>query len=407
VPESRPLHLFEGFGIELEYMICDRRTLAVMPLSDRLIHSVAGAYESEVELGDIAWSNELVLHVIELKTNGPRSTLEGAAVRFLENVRRINAILQPMDAMLVGSAMHPFMDPMREMRLWPHEYNAVYAAFDRIFDCKGHGWANLLSMHVNLPFTGDEELGLLHSAIRLLLPILPAIAASSPIVDGKTTGYCDSRLQVYRSNSAKIPSITGRVIPEPVYTRAAYEEQILQRIYRDLAPYDPEGVLQDEFANARGAIVRFDRSAIEIRVIDVQETPRADLAIAAASATVLRWMISSGIAERAKTVEVDPLAAILDATIKDADRASIEDDRYLSLLSVQGPIAAGDLWRALVDRAGSIPLDLAGALDFILRYGPLARRILARTGDSPSREVIDQTYEELAACLEEDRLFAS
>ena len=32
--------------------------------------------------------------------------------------------------------------------------------------------------------------------------------------------------------------------------------------------------------NSRGAIARFDRNAIEIRVIDVQECPKADLAIA-------------------------------------------------------------------------------------------------------------------------------
>jgi hypothetical protein len=306
--------------------------------------------------------------------------------------------------------MHPFMDPRREMRLWPHEYNAVYAAFDRIFDCKGHGWANLQSMHINLPFAGDEEMGLLHSAIRMLLPILPAIAASSPIIEGRVTGLLDSRLDVYRNNSASIPSITGRVIPEPVYTKAAYEREILQPIYRDLSPHDPEGVLQDEFANARGAIARFDRSAIEIRLIDVQETPRADLAIAAASATVLEWMIKTGIAERSKSFEVDPLAAILDKAIKDADHAIVDEERYLTLLSLEAePIEAGELWPQLIDRAAldgrAIPPELEDTLDLLITRGPLARRIVDRIGPNPSRLAIEDTYRELAACLEEDRLF--
>ena len=31
----------------------------------------------EVEVGDFCWSNELVLHVIEIKTNGPVGSLAG------------------------------------------------------------------------------------------------------------------------------------------------------------------------------------------------------------------------------------------------------------------------------------------------------------------------------------------
>jgi hypothetical protein len=58
--------LFEVTGIEIEYMIVDRETLAVRPIADLVL----GA-DGELELGSIACSNELVLHVIELKTNGP------------------------------------------------------------------------------------------------------------------------------------------------------------------------------------------------------------------------------------------------------------------------------------------------------------------------------------------------
>src|SRR5258706_15402909 len=101
----------------------------------------------------------------------------------------------------------------------------------------------------------------------------------------------DGRLDVYRTNSAKIPSIAGSVIPEPVFTHADYQREILERAYRDIAPYDPEGVLQHEFLNARGAIARFDRDAIEIRVLDIQECPKADLAIAAAIVAVLRSLV--------------------------------------------------------------------------------------------------------------------
>src|SRR5690606_30349750 len=126
----------------------------------------------------------------------------------------------------------------------------------RIFDCRGHGWANLQSVHLNLPFANDDQFGRLHAAIRLLLPLLPALAASSPLIESRRSGLLDTRLDVYRSNAARIPSVSGQVIPEPVYTRSDYDREILQRMYRDVAPFDPDGTLQHEWLNARGAIAR-------------------------------------------------------------------------------------------------------------------------------------------------------
>lgn len=287
-----PLHLFEAFGVELEYMIVDAQTLAVLPISDKVLYQVAGDYVSQVDLPDVAWSNELVLHVIELKTVEPAPALEPLAEKFHEHIGRVNELLEPLGGRLMPSAMHPWMNPWREMRLWPHEYSPVYEAYHRIFDCRGHGWANLQSVHLNLPFADDAEFGRLHAAIRLLLPIMPALAASSPIMDRHVTGLLDNRLDVYRTNARKVPFCTGLVVPEPVFTQADYQREILQRMYRDIAPLDPEGVLQDEFLNSRGAIARFERGSIEVRVLDVQECPAADLAICQAITSVLRALVA-------------------------------------------------------------------------------------------------------------------
>src|SRR5665811_1134453 len=93
--------------------------------------------------------------------------------------------LETMGAQLMPGAMHPWMDPHSETRLWLGDNAVIYGAYDRIFDCKSHGWANLQSMHVNLPFADDNEFARLHAASRLVLPILPALAASSPIAEDK------------------------------------------------------------------------------------------------------------------------------------------------------------------------------------------------------------------------------
>mgnify|MGYP000234678277 CR=1 FL=1 len=82
--------LFEVFGVEMEYMIVDRTTLAVRPISDELLRGASDEYVQMVERGSFAWSNELVCHVIEIKTNGPAPGLQGLAEGFHGEIRFIN-----------------------------------------------------------------------------------------------------------------------------------------------------------------------------------------------------------------------------------------------------------------------------------------------------------------------------
>lgn len=406
------LGLFEGYGVELEYMIVDAETLDVRPIADELLAAEAGSIVSDVELGPIAWSNELVSHVIELKTNGPAPSLNGVAEQLQDSVTKINAHLAQFGARLMPSAMHPWMNPANETKLWPHEYNAVYEAFDRIFGCQGHGWSNLQSVHVNLPFANDEEFGRLHAAIRLLLPILPALSASSPFADGRKQQFLDYRLETYRTNAARIPSISGAVVPEPVYTHADYDREIFQRIYADIAPHDPDGVLQDEFLNARGAIARFSRGAIEIRVLDIGECPAADLAVVGAIVAVLQALVSerwSSLAEQ-QSVPTAPLAEQLRLVARDAERAKITAQGYARLFGINdaGSLTANDLWRHLAAElkiGEGLEAPSRAALTTILEQGPLARRILNATGASPSRERLADVYRRLCENLAAGEMF--
>ncbi|MBI1372663.1 MAG: glutamate--cysteine ligase [Phycisphaera sp.] len=393
-------------------MIVDAETLDVSPVADRLLEAEAGAITSDVEFDDISWSNELAAHVIEVKTSGPAPSLSPLPAAFERHVSMIRRYAESIDRRIMPTAMHPWMDPVREMHLWPHDYHAIYEAFNRIFDCAGHGWANLQSMHINLPFCGDEEFGRLHAAIRLVLPILPALAASSPAMDGGVTGRLDNRLDAYRRHSARVPSVAGRVIPEPVFHIDQYQTQILQRIYADLAPKDPDGILQDEFANARGAIARFGRGTIEIRVIDVQECPAADLAIAAATIGVVRHLVAetwSSLADQ-QAWPVEPLADLFVRTIGDAEQTVIDNADYLRVFGYDGATATtGELWRHLVDDLRRRDPDATAyadmQLDTLLTCGPVARRIVHALGDHPTRDRLRDVYGRLCDCLAADEMF--
>ncbi len=418
------LHLFDGFGVELEYMVVDAETLSVLPVVDRVLESVAGAIVSEVELGPLAWSNELVLHVVELKTNGPAPTLQGLDAVFQADVGRINGILEGMGGVLLPTGMHPWMDPGSETTLWPHEYSPIYESYDRIFGCHGHGWSNLQSTHVNLPFADDEEFSRLHAAIRLLLPLLPALAASSPLVEGRATGLLDNRMEFYRHNSRRIPSVAGQVIPEPVFRREEYETEVLGRMYADVAPLDPEGILQDEFLNSRGAIPRFGRGSIEIRVIDVQESPAADLALVALAVGSLRLLTEERLSPLSlqQGMAVPELASVFLGSIREGERTVVRDGAYLKALGLGSKGAsAGEIWWHLLEeiaRAGFLAQEgQESRLRALLRRGPLARQMLRALGlqevpdqnpsVSPSRERLVELYRTLAGCLRDGEIFVA
>jgi len=308
-------------------------------------------------------------------------------------------------------AMHPWMNPATETRLWPHENEALYRTYDRIFDCHAHGWANVQSMHLNLPFANDDEFARLHAAARVLLPILPALAASSPVADGQTCAMLDFRMECYRVHPARVPSLIGQVVPDNATSRAEYEASILAPMYQAIAPLDPDGILQHEWLNARGTIPRFDRNALEIRVIDMQECPQADLAIAALASAISRRLYDGrwSTLRRQQSISTTALERILLACNRDADHAVIEDADYLALLGFSGDCCeAHELWKHLYAECAADPL-LAETdrlpIDTILSRGPLARRITRALGVGFNRPQLDTVYRELCNCLADGRLF--
>jgi len=406
------LRAFEGCGIELEYMIVDRDTLDVRPVADELLRAADGSWSNDVERGDFGWSNELSSHLVEVKNNDPREPLPALRGGFESELAEIGARLAPLGACLMPGAMHPWMDPRSETRLWPHEYAEIYAGYDRLFDCRRHGWANMQSMHVNLPFSGDAEFARLHAVVRLALPVLPALAASSPIADGVSTGFLDYRMECYRTHVAAVPAMMGPVIPEPVASRADYEARILAPIYREIAPRDPDGAMQGEWLNARAAIARFDRDAIEVRVLDTQECPWADLSIAAATFALVRHLYAGEAAQRELEDPLDShrLAGILQACARGALTTTLTDSEYLSRLGFPGTACvAGELWRHLLDTTLFSSPQAADPwrepLENILARGTLAQRILRAVGGDYRRAVLHEVYHRLCRCLAHGTLF--
>lgn len=405
--------LFEVWGIEIEYMIVDAETLDVRPIADELLRDAAGGDEwvEDVEDGEVGWSNELVCHVVEMKNAQPVPRLDGLADRFAASAARMQERLSRHGARLMPGGMHPWMDPAKETRLWPHETGPIYRAYDRMFDCRRHGWANLQSVHLNLPFRDEREFGRLMAAVRLVLPLVPALAASSPIVERADTGRLDSRLAFYRTNSSRVPAMAGDVIPEPVFGIDEYRTKVLQPISAALRESGaPPELLAGDWLNARGAIARFDRMAIEIRLIDAQECARADLAVAAAVAGAVRFLVEergSPLA-RQQAFSGESLGRLLRRTIRRGPQAHLMGGEYVRLfgLDPRRVATAGQLWQELAPRVFAGPAELEAPLGVVLRDGTLAERILQALGSGFDDDDLRRVWRRLCACLAEGRSFA-
>lgn len=407
------IHLFQGYGVELEYMIVDQDTLAVKPIADELLKHELGEYGSDFENGIVTWSNELVLHVVELKSTRPENNFSALENAFADNVKRINAILTQWNARLLPTGAHPFMNPLSETKLWPHESNEVYVVYNKIFDCRGHGWSNVQSTHLNLPFYDDEEFARLHAAVRLVLPIIPALCASTPIIEGKVTGALDTRLKYYKTNQASIPSITGRVIPEAVFSKRNYLNTIYEKIKSDIAPHDPQGVLNPIWVNSRGAIPRFDRGSIEVRLMDVQESPVADISILELVIETIKALVNGKFVDHETQMKsrTDDLVQLLELTVARGEKAVIHDKDYLRNFGLDSSqvVTASGLWKHilndLISRGNTALERWKPELEIILTEGTLSARILKALQGDQSAAAIQKVYRQLSDCLAQNKIF--
>ena len=387
-------------------------TLAVDPSADRLLEALEA--DPVPGTGNVEADNELAAHVLELKATRPARDLAAQARDFAAYARRANKILSARGCRLMPGGMHPSMDPARESRIWPHEDSAIYETYDRLFGVRGHGWFNIQSVHLNLPFRGDAEFSSLHNAISLLLPVLPALAASSPFHDGAHHGWLDGRLFHYVGNQRRLPEIIGDIVPEPVGGEEEYRERILTPMYRAIAPLDAEGMMQEEWLNSRAAIARFSRGSIEIRCMDSQECPAADLALCHWAGRVLKTLIAEGgdLLQCHRRVPAGLLKSLFLDSARLGMAAPLPAGYPCAAFGVDAQATVGDFLGAVTEKvfgAATEPAD-AAFLPHIARIfseGSLAERLLRAAGPRPDAAALRSAYGRLCDCLDSDRFFTA
>ncbi len=263
---------------------------------------------------DFTFGKEMQLHVMEIKANQPFKSPIAFEETMQNAVTTLNGLLQKnYGASLLGTGMHPLLK-LGDTAIWPHYHRKIYQEYGKIFNLKQHGWLNIQSFHLNLPFQTEADAVKMHNHLANMCAYLPAVAASSPIFEGKEGADVDNRLCFYKVNQREIPSVTGEVIPEYVSSISEYKRDVIERYSKDLESAGAsKTLLHREWVNSRGVIFRFDRSALEVRVMDEQECIKSDVALACFVRAALRGLLDSD----AALLPHEVLVKDFDAVIKD------------------------------------------------------------------------------------------
>ena len=366
-----------------------------------MLRDFHGRIVNFVKQPHFTFGKELQLHVMEVKPNAPFASPREFEETMLEAVLTLYEFVnRKYGASLLGTGMHPLLR-LDETGVWPHRHRQIYRAYSKIFNLKRHGWLNIQSYQLNLPYS-DEKSGIqLHNLLASICPYLPAIAASSPIYEGKIGENVDNRLLFYKENQREVPSVTGDVIPEYTTSFKQYRQEVIDKYSRDIAAAGAEKLLlKKDWVNSRGVIFRFDRRALEIRLMDEQECVKSDVALSCFVRALLRGLKN----ETAELLPHKLLTRHFNSIVKEGLNARIQNSRgqtarqiCQSLLQTASQNASDEekKYLSLVQKRIE-----TGNLSEILR-----ERILKRSQKTDLKEAIVDVYSKLAESLIDNQPF--
>jgi len=270
-------------GTEHEYSISDPQ-FRPLPVSDEIIKSICGSYESEILFGDVKLCKELQKTVLEIIPRTHADTIAALEDQLVRGLHKLDHVFRNRYRLL-GLGMHPTLR-LDETAVWDHDEGEFYEVYDRLFTIRQHGWLNIQALQVNLSYSAEKDLVRQFNRLRSLLPYLVAVTAASPIVEGRSTGTADNRLLYYRENQKEIPLICNRIVPEKIASVRDYRTE-QEAIFAELRKNDAR-ILCEEWVNSGGIIIRFSRKCLEIKAMDEQDCIRSDMAVCAFIRSLLR-----------------------------------------------------------------------------------------------------------------------
>jgi carboxylate-amine ligase len=277
-------------GIEEEFAVLDP-TLDLVPRFEELRDAAA----SDPVLGP-SIAGELISSEIEIRS-GRGEDFAAATAAQREHRRRLFALAAEHGVALGATGTHPWAD-YREQRIIDTEhYHRVENGLKYV------AWRNnTFSLHVHVGVRGAHRAVLVCDRLRPVLPLLLAISASSPFLDGRDSGLHSARTQTFTRSFPRCG------IPAPFGGWNAYRDYIEFLINtRSIVEYT------QVWLSIRP---HFSFGTVEVRICDAQPTAQ----------------------------ESEGLAALIVACVAQAAR---EIDQGAMPVDIPGRLIEENLWRAI------------------------------------------------------------
>jgi len=243
-------------GVEEEFSILDPQTL---DLASRFEELRAAAQGDPLLLESVA--GELISSEIEI-ISGTGGDVHHALARQRDRRRRLFALAGAQGAALGATGTHPWADYREQPIIDTEHYRRVEDGLKYV------AWRNnTFSLHVHLGVRDIDRAVRVCDRLRQVLPLLLAISANSPYLDGRDTGLHSARTQSFTKSFPRcgIPDVFGGW--------TAYREYI-------------------EFLLKTNSIVEFTQvwwsvrphfsfGTVEVRICDAQATAQESDALAA------------------------------------------------------------------------------------------------------------------------------
>jgi glutamate---cysteine ligase / carboxylate-amine ligase len=173
-------------GLEEEFALLDPDSLELTPRFEEL----RDAGLADPVLGE-SIAGELISSEIEIRS-GRCIDLAAAFVAQRERRRRLFALAASQGVALGATGTHPFSDYREQQIIDTEHYHRVEDGLKYV------AWRNnTFSLHVHVGVRGADRAVLVCDRLRPVLPLLLAISANSPFLDGRDSGLHSARSQIF------------------------------------------------------------------------------------------------------------------------------------------------------------------------------------------------------------------
>lgn len=292
-------------GVEEEFSILDPRTHELIPRFEQLRDA---ARQTDPLLHEHI-TGELISSEIEI-ISGVGGDLQHALSRQREHRRRLFALADAQGVALGATATHPWADYREQPIIDTEHYRRVEHGLKYV------AWRNnTFSLHVHLGIRDLDRAIRICDRLRPVLPLLLAISANSPYLDGRDSGLHSARTQSFTKSFPRCG------VPDAFGGWEAYREYI-ELLLRT------QSIV--EFTQVWWSVrPHFSFGTVEVRICDVQATAQESDALAS--------LIAACIAQAARDVDDgvpfdDPAPRLIEENMWRAIRFGL-DGRLIELAS--------------------------------------------------------------------------